>query len=83
MNIEGIPETITRKAMVELVESLGMSVRDLISLNFRFGAIEATMYATDSEGNRYFAGGPVPKGVERYYMPEIAVHHVSIQVVDA
>lgn len=71
MDIPGIPESISREDYVRLVESIGLSVTDLRSLEFGHDSIEAEVFARDPETGRHYAEGN-----------EIATHHIRIKVVD-
>jgi hypothetical protein len=74
VNIDGVPETISRRAACALIESLGLDVLDLISLQFHGQGIEIEMYAClekqpGKPGTRYFNG------------EDIAKHKISIPIV--
>lgn len=54
--LPGVPESVGRKQVIALVETLGLDVRDLLSLEFRVHAIFAEVYAHDPTRDRT-AGG--------------------------
>lgn len=68
--LPGVPESITRKAYLALIESLGLETKDLRSLEFKHNAIYAEVIARDEHGDRYAVGD------------EIATHRVCVKVVD-
>lgn len=53
MQITGIPEDISRKAYLQLVESLGLDYDQLISLEFGRDSIKAEMFALNPDGERF------------------------------
>lgn len=57
MDIAGVPDTIPRKRFIELVETLGLDVKDLIRLNFKWDGITAEVYALNENGKRFCVDG--------------------------
>jgi hypothetical protein len=51
MQINGIPDSITRTKYVALIEELGIDSRQLVSLKFGRDVIQAEVIATDANGN--------------------------------
>jgi hypothetical protein len=70
-DIAGIPREISREARDALVESLGIDVKHLVSLEFYGDSVEATVYARNAEGSLYIGGDG-----------KAAKHTLSIPVVD-
>lgn len=71
MDIPGIPESITRKAYMEMVESWGFKLEDLKALRLAHDGVYAEVFARDPDGKRRI--------VER---EEYAMHDVFVPVVD-
>ncbi len=73
MDIPGVPDTIPRARVVELVQSLGLDPRELVSCEFKGRSIDAVVFALDEQGHRYFddstSGAP-------------ATHRISIPITD-
>ena len=67
-----VPERISREAYVALIESLGLAVKDLRSLEFRMDGVYAEVYATGDDGRRIVAPNA----------NELVRHRVYIPVVD-
>lgn len=74
MDIPGVPDSIPRACVIELVRSLGLDPRELASLELKGRCIEAAVYALDDEGHRYFEDG-IPDG-------PVAKHHIAIPITD-
>lgn len=73
MEISGIPDGVPRARIVELVEELGIDVKDLISLRIEHEAIYAEVYARS--GGRHYWDGSWDKN--------IAAHVIAIPIQDA
>ncbi|WP_405149459.1 hypothetical protein OG589_14600 [Sphaerisporangium sp. NBC_01403] len=75
VDIPGVPDSIPRGRVIELVQSLGLDPRELVSFEIKGRSIEAVVYALNEQGGRYFEGdGP---------RAEIAKHRISIPITDA
>lgn len=70
MEIPGIPDSIPRARIVELVEALGLDIRDLRSFSVTVHAIEAEMFARNEQGHRCLDG------------EDIAIHRIVIPIRD-
>lgn len=55
MEIPGIPESIPRARIVELVEALGLDIRDLRSFSVTVHGVEAEVFARDEHGRHILA----------------------------
>lgn len=73
VDIPGVPDSIPRARVIELVRSLGLDPRELASLELKGRCIEAVIYALDDEGHRYFVDTPTGP---------VATHHISIPITD-
>lgn len=49
-----VPEWISRKAFVLLVQSLGLDPTQLVSLSFTANGVYAEVFATNEEGKRIY-----------------------------
>lgn len=72
MDIPGIPDSIPRTAVIELVQSLGIDPVNAISVKLNLRSIDAEIYAVDERGHRYAVDDDT-----------IATHTISIPIVDA
>lgn len=72
MQIDGIPNTITRAKYVALIEELGLHTRHLVSLEFGLDVIRAVICATDENGREIIDTSK----------NEIAKHTITIPVID-
>jgi hypothetical protein len=70
MNIEGIPEYISRTAYLELLSSVGLDPNRIVSLEFGPMGIYAQVLATDANGEPVVGGN------------EFVKHRVFIRVQD-
>lgn len=71
LEIPGIPESITRKAYMEMIESWGFKLEDLKALRLAYDGVHAVVYARGPDGK-----GRVVQG------DEYAMHDVFVPVVD-
>lgn len=71
LTIEGVPQTIARARVVDLVKALGIEPGSVRSLTLHPRSIEAEVTATDEQGRPY-VGEP----------NSVAVHRVQIEIVD-
>lgn len=72
VTIPGVPEKISRSDYLRLIESVGLSIDNLISLEFGSRSITAKVYALNESGERYgtrVGGKSAP-----------AIHSVAIEV---
>ncbi len=72
MVIPGVPDSISRARIAELVQSLGLDVRELVSFELKVHAIHAVVYALNEDGHRYFVDDD-----------NVAKHHITIPITDA
>ncbi|HEY9375021.1 hypothetical protein [Streptomyces sp.] len=72
MDIAGIPESIPRARILELIKSLGIDPKETLSLRFEPHAIHAEVRAL-KDGNRYWDGGPEER---------LATHCIAIPIAD-
>lgn len=70
MNIEGVPESITRADYLSLVAAVGLDVSRVKQLEFRGDGIYATVFAAGPNGERVVEG------------TECVTHRVHVPVVD-
>jgi hypothetical protein len=70
VEVAGIPASVDRARVCELVEGLGIDPAQLITLTVHLRSIEATVYAVNERGSRYAADGS----------PEPATHTLSIEI---
>jgi hypothetical protein len=75
MMIEGVPETIPRSKILELIEAVGLPLKNLLEFRIEYGAVVAKVRALDERGRPYFA-----KPGDRNAKP--ATHDISIRIVD-
>lgn len=71
VSLPGVPESITRKEYLGLIEQLGFDINHLLSLTFERDGIYAEVLATDDNGHHYTADGE-----------NAATHPVCVRVVD-
>jgi hypothetical protein len=69
--IDGVPESITRAEYVALIESVGLDVKDLRSLEFRLDGIYADVYDRDDEGRLRIDVQRDEAIVNRVYIPVV------------
>lgn len=72
MDIPGVPESIPRTQMLEMLASLGLDPKDLISFRVEWNAITAEVFALNEKGSRYVADGS----------DSIATHSIAIPITD-
>ncbi|HEX4818500.1 MAG TPA: hypothetical protein VFV66_37660 [Nonomuraea sp.] len=70
--IPGVPKSVSRARMIQLIESLGIDPRRTRSLRFQREAIYVEVYAL-KDGNPYWDGGPTE---------EAATHRIAIAIED-
>lgn len=71
ITIPGVPESIDRKAVCDLIASLGLEPKDVISLAFEPLGIRAEVCALNEQGQRFTADGE-----------NVATHRLTIPIVD-
>lgn len=69
MEIPGIPASIPRSRVVELVEALGFDIRDLRSISVTVHGVEAEVFARDEHGRHILA-------------ETIVTHRIAIPIKD-
>jgi hypothetical protein len=74
MEIPGIPENIQRARVVELINALGIDVKQLRALRIEPRAVHAEVYAL-KDGNRFWDGAWQPDS-------RVATHHITIPIAD-
>jgi hypothetical protein len=72
VEIPGVPQTITRAQYTSLLEALGLEIKDLRHLEFRYDGIYAEVFARTPEGHLR---------VDRQ-KDEVVLHKVFIPVTD-
>lgn len=72
MDIEGIPNSIPRARVIELIEALGLNPREMQSLRMERDAVYVELYALQ-DGNRFWDGGPDKRA---------AAHRIVIPIAD-
>lgn len=72
LTLPGVPEAITRQAVLELLAALGLPAEDLRSFRIHPGAIEAEVYARHPEHGRRYTADDLT----------VAIHTVCIPIVD-
>jgi hypothetical protein len=70
MKTPGVPESITRTQLCELLQALGLDPAQLAECHVHRHSVEAVVYATNASGHRYIEGS------------RAAQHRISIPVVD-
>jgi hypothetical protein len=70
VEIPGIPDSIPRSRVVELVEALGLDIRDLRSFSVNRHAVQAEVFARNEQGHPYMDG------------EDIAIHRITIPIRD-
>lgn len=70
--IPGVPKTVRRALVVELIKALGIDPKQLYSLSLEPNAVYAEVYAL-KDGGRYWDGGPEQKA---------ATHSIAIPIED-
>ncbi|MDX3110159.1 hypothetical protein [Nonomuraea angiospora] len=71
MDLPGIPESIPRARVVELVEAFGLDLRDLLSVSVQRHAIAAEVFARNEQGQRFTNDGE-----------NLATHSILIPIVE-
>lgn len=74
MDIPGIPESIPRARVVELVEALGLDPKQLRGLRLEPHALYVEVYAR-KDGNRFWDGAWRPDS-------QVATHRIAIPIAD-
>lgn len=72
LTITGIPASIPRSVYLEMIERLGLEPEDLRELTWGWDKITAVVMARNEHGERYVESS----------INEIAVHEISIPIVD-
>lgn len=72
MDIPGVPESIPRSRVVELVKSLGIDPAELVDFDLKPEALYVQVYA-QRDGNRYWDGGADHVA---------ATHRIAIPITD-
>lgn len=73
LQLQGVPESISREVVLQLIRSLGLEPRGLRSLRFGRECIEAEVLAErPGSGRRFLAEDGI----------SVAVHKVSIPILD-
>jgi hypothetical protein len=67
--IDGVPESITRADYLALIESVGLDVKDLRSLEFRMDGIYAEVRARGADGKLVIDVGRDEMATHRIYIP--------------
>jgi hypothetical protein len=77
--LPGVPASIPRPKVVELIEALGLSVSDLASLEFEVNGIYAEVYAHHPDHERWPNGGAHRHTVDG---ENVATHRICIPITD-
>ena len=70
MYINGVPNKISRKALIGLIESLGLNPKETVQLEISNRAIVVEVYARNEKFERFVSG------------EELATHTLTIEVTD-